>query len=128
MLKYKLKKTFATISLFGQRKNEAAMQSLENMRKSVFCRKVDKVFQNKKKSYFLQMFSYSRYVKRVIKKVKIAGMIGKQYIKNVKQACFNRLTKNLLPAVKTNNYLGNLKQQNENKELKIKLNDMEVQL
>lgn len=41
------------------------------------------------------MFDYSHFMKKLHKKVKMAGMIGKQYIKNVKQACFNRLTKNL---------------------------------
>jgi hypothetical protein len=41
------------------------------------------------------MLDYSLFVKNVHKKVKIAGMIGLRYLKNIKQACFNRLAKNL---------------------------------
>jgi hypothetical protein len=40
MEKYKLKKTFATIALFGQRKNQIMINNIEQMRKIIFCRKI----------------------------------------------------------------------------------------
>ncbi len=39
------------------------------------------------------MMKYSNFIKRINKKLVIASIISKQYVKNVKQACFNRLTK-----------------------------------
>lgn len=48
------------------------------------------------------MLEYSRFMKKLHKKVKLAGIIGKQYIKHVKQACFNRLTKHLFVSIKPN--------------------------
>lgn len=40
MTKYKLKKSFASIGLFAQRKNQAMVSNIDHMRKIVFCRKV----------------------------------------------------------------------------------------
>lgn len=36
---------------------------------------------------------YSNFIKKINKKLVITSIISKQYVKNVKQACFNRLNK-----------------------------------
>ena len=48
----------------------------------------------KKKQHLTKMFEYSGWMKNLYKRVRIMGMIGGKYVKNVKQACFNRLAKN----------------------------------
>jgi len=95
MGKYKLKKTFASIVLFGHRKNHLMISNIYHMRKIIFCRKIEKVFVAKKREHLHKIKDYFSFIRKVDKKLKTAGMIGKQYIKHVKQACFNRLTKNM---------------------------------
>lgn len=74
----------------------------------------------KKKQYFLKINDYSQYVKRIHKKVKTVGIISRSYVKNVKQASFNRLAKLLFISTKPNP----VKQLNETKQFQQKLNDM----
>lgn len=42
MTKYKLKKTFASIALFANRKNQGMISNIDQMRKIVFGRKIEK--------------------------------------------------------------------------------------
>ena len=52
------------------------------------------------------MIDYSIYAKKLLKKVKIAGIIGKQYVKNVQQACFNRISKISANKIANNSKIG----------------------
>ena len=67
------------------------------MRKIIFCGKIEKIFKLKKKNHLYKIHAFSLFQKKILKKVKIIGMISNQYLKNVKQACFNRLSKNFSP-------------------------------
>lgn len=75
------------------------------MRKIVFCGKIEKIFKLKKRSHLSMIHAFALFQKKIMKKVKIVGMISNQYLKNVKQACFNRLSKNysLTKTIKSTN-------------------------
>ncbi len=56
MTKYKTKKTFSTIALYAQRKNQLLVSNIDYIRKIIFCRKIEKLFLNKKRQYLAKMF------------------------------------------------------------------------
>lgn len=61
------------------------------IRGATLFKKLFTLLQKTKQKNFNKIIKYSKAKRKQAKKLKIIFIIGTQYIKNVKQACFNRL-------------------------------------
>jgi hypothetical protein len=89
--KYKMKECFSQFILFSQRKYQKMADNYDLIRGATLFKKLFNLLQKTKQKNFNKIIKYSKAKRQQTKKLKIIFIIGAQYIKNVKQACFNRL-------------------------------------
>jgi hypothetical protein len=89
--KYKIQQCFSQFILFSQRKSQKMADNYNNIRGATIYKKLFSLIQKTKQKNFNKILRYAKAKKRQSKKIKIISIIGSQYIKNIKQACFNRL-------------------------------------
>jgi len=65
--------------------------SYDILRATMLYKKLFNLVQKTKQKNFNKIIKHSKAKKRAAKKLKITFMIAGQYIKNIKQVCFNRL-------------------------------------
>lgn len=89
--KYRMKECFSQFILFSQRKYQKMADNYDLIRGATLFKKLFNLLQKTKQKNFNKIIKYSKAKRQQAKKLKIIFIIGAQYIKNVKQACFNRL-------------------------------------